>query len=192
MGANSPTPTREEIQADYDRWQAGADVDTAGRVARYVPYLLQRVRDLELAYADGLEQRRLALLPDSEREVHFSELEQHITDLERQLAEAAREINCAGPVAHRIRVLKQEWSEQQRKVEAQRDATLARLRDTLVTWTHTYAPEFCEESKVEEVRKRIKTAGGVIAYIADMNEWLHEQSPTLTDGLESDAAKGEG
>jgi len=83
---SEPTPTREEIQADYDAWQVGANVDTAGRVARRVPYLLQRIRDLELAIADGLENRRLSLLPDTEREVHFEELCQQIATLERELA----------------------------------------------------------------------------------------------------------
>ena len=68
--ASEPTPKREQIQAAYDEWQAGATVDTAGRAARYVPYLLRRVRDLELAYADGLESRRLALLPDTDGAAH--------------------------------------------------------------------------------------------------------------------------
>lgn len=33
-----------------------------------------KIHDLQQAFADGLENRRLALLPDTEREVHFEEL----------------------------------------------------------------------------------------------------------------------
>ena len=46
MGVSQRNPTREEIQADYDRWQAGANVDTAGRVACHVPYLLNERKEL--------------------------------------------------------------------------------------------------------------------------------------------------
>jgi len=91
--ASEPTPKREQIQAAYDEWQAGATVDTAGRVARYVPYLLQRVRNLELAYAAGLESKRLSLLPDTEREVQISELEMKIESLEAKLAECDDELS---------------------------------------------------------------------------------------------------
>ena len=40
----------------------------------------------------------------------------------RLLAEAAREINCAGPVAHRIRVLKRESIDLRDKIKSERDA----------------------------------------------------------------------
>jgi len=40
-----------------------------------------------------------------------------LRDAQQQLYEAAREINCAGPVAHRIRVLKQEHEEEMRKMQ---------------------------------------------------------------------------
>lgn len=42
-----------------------------------------------------------------------------LSRVQTALAEAAREINCAGPVAHRIRVLKQEWSEHIDRLEAE-------------------------------------------------------------------------
>jgi hypothetical protein len=45
------------------------------------------------------------------------QVEERCDQLKKELAEAAREINCAGPVAHRIRVLKQEWSETIRNQE---------------------------------------------------------------------------
>jgi hypothetical protein len=42
--------------------------------------------------------------------------------LQQALADAAMELNCAGPVAHRIRVFKAETGEQIRKAEQERDA----------------------------------------------------------------------
>jgi hypothetical protein len=60
---------------------------------------------------------------------------------EAALAEAAREINCAGSVAHRIRVLKKEWSEEIREVDA--DARLgAALREALAEVTRGEQLEF--------------------------------------------------
>lgn len=44
------------------------------------------------------------------------------------LGEAAREINCAGPVAHRIRVLKKEWSEYIDKLEKENQKLRANQR----------------------------------------------------------------
>lgn len=50
---------------------------------------------------------------------------------EHALAEAAMEINCAGPVASRIRVLKLEFGDHVERLAKQRDAAIAALRDLL-------------------------------------------------------------
>lgn len=71
--------------------EAGKDQDPDALEAAAREPLEQEVRDLKLCIADGLERRRLALLPDTEREVHISELEQRIAELEAKLAEATRE-----------------------------------------------------------------------------------------------------
>lgn len=75
----------------------------------FVPYEeIKLVRSL-LATIKELR-RELALdgEPYTDREKHLA----RISELEQQLAEAAQEINCAGTVAHRIRILKKEHSEQ--------------------------------------------------------------------------------
>lgn len=46
--------------------------------------------------------------------------------VQQALAEAANEINCAGPVAHRIRVLKQEW---QAEIDKIRTNAAERVRE---------------------------------------------------------------
>lgn len=48
------------------------------------------------------------------REVRW--LREEVARLGQELANAAREINCGGPVAHRIRVLKQEHTERVRQL----------------------------------------------------------------------------
>lgn len=50
--------------------------------------------------------------------------------LRKAIAEAASEINCAGPVAARIRVLKQEHADSLRKAEADRDVAESRRSQT--------------------------------------------------------------
>jgi hypothetical protein len=48
---------------------------------------------------------------------------------ERALSEAAMEINCAGPVANRIRVLKRTHEDHLLKLEAERESLRSELRD---------------------------------------------------------------
>jgi hypothetical protein len=45
--------------------------------------------------------------------------EKKIESLEKQLSDAAMQINCAGPVPHRIRVLRKEMSEANEKLQAE-------------------------------------------------------------------------
>jgi hypothetical protein len=47
------------------------------------------------------------------------------------------------------------------------------LRHSMIAlddWLNTYAPEFCDEERVKEARKRIMDEGGTLAYIADLQE----------------------
>lgn len=54
-------------------------------------------------------------------------IERELAEAQQALSEAAREIHCAGPVAHRIRVFKKETSEHIAKVERERDEARGRL-----------------------------------------------------------------
>jgi chromosome segregation ATPase len=47
----------------------------------------------------------------------LSELVRRLTETQQALAEAATEINCAGPVAHRIRIMKREHGERVEEME---------------------------------------------------------------------------
>jgi hypothetical protein len=49
----------------------------------------------------------------------LQQAQQRTREVQLALSEAASEINCAGPVAHRIRVLKQEYTETVMKLEAE-------------------------------------------------------------------------
>ena len=53
------------------------------------------------------------------------------SELRRQLADAARELNVAGPVDHRIRIAKAEWSKALQDLEANRDRLLAERDEAL-------------------------------------------------------------
>jgi hypothetical protein len=64
-----------------------------------------------LADAKGAEQMADELL----------RLRERISELEQALSEAAMEINCAGPVAHRIRVLREGFREKIEQLEKERD-----------------------------------------------------------------------
>lgn len=85
-----------EAQAVIDRF-----TDVRKHIGHVSPWVVEmaaaladaeRSRDeLRRAFADGLEQRRLTLLPDTEREVHFAELQDRITELERELANSVRQ-----------------------------------------------------------------------------------------------------
>jgi hypothetical protein len=55
--------------------------------------------------------------------------EQTIAELRQQLSEAAMEINCAGPVAHRIRVLKAEWQARVERLEKELRDLFIECRD---------------------------------------------------------------
>ena len=39
--------------------------------------------------------------------------------------------------------------------------------DALNAWIHCYAPEFCKKEYVAETYKKIREAGGTLAFIAD-------------------------
>lgn len=66
----------ERMQGDYEYTHNDVMV-----YEKRIAELEQKIRDLKLCIADGLENRRLALLPDTEREVHFEELRQRIAEL---------------------------------------------------------------------------------------------------------------
>lgn len=70
------------------------------------------------AFFDGCARYQKQLFGEADREQY-----------QRQLHEAAREINCAGPLAHRIRILKKEHHE--RVVELRQQ--IAQLREQLRT-----------------------------------------------------------
>src|ERR1051325_3460605 len=66
----------------------------------------------EQAISNADAEHLLSLLAEKEAEVR---------KLQQALADAAREIHCAGPVAHRIRVLKRQHGEEGERLEAARD-----------------------------------------------------------------------
>lgn len=57
-----------------------------------VERLRGKLHDAKMAYADGLEQRRLSALPDTEREVYISEIELEHDRLRAELAEARKDV----------------------------------------------------------------------------------------------------
>jgi hypothetical protein len=61
-----------------------------------------------IAVDDAVREVEAAARESAEAEV--ARLQQERDEARQALAEAAREINCAGPVAHRIRVLRQEFA----------------------------------------------------------------------------------
>ena len=60
--------------------------------------------------------------------------------------------------------------------EAIRDLVVAakKAQEAMNVWVNTYAPEFCDKERVENSRKIISESGGTLAYIADINEQIHE------------------
>jgi hypothetical protein len=46
-------------------------------------------------------------------------LRERVAELEQELSKAAREINCAGPIDHRIRILKNQMRDRERRAFAQ-------------------------------------------------------------------------
>ena len=56
-----------------------------------------------------------------EQHARITALEEELKKSQSELAEAAREIICAGPVSHRIRVLKREHEEELKAAQAEID-----------------------------------------------------------------------
>jgi hypothetical protein len=50
----------------------------------------------------------------------------------------------------------------------------AKGMEAMNVWVNTYAPELCDQDEVAKARKIISDGGGTLAYIADVNEQLHE------------------
>ena len=65
--------------------------------------------------------------------------------LRRMLSEAAREINCAGPVAHRIRILKKEHAAQ--LATAREEGRREVLADLLPKWQKHHEGVMCCDEK---------------------------------------------
>lgn len=65
--------------------------------------------------------------------------------------------------------------------EAIRDLVVAakKAQEAMNVWVNTYAPEFCDKEHVENSRKIISESGGTLAYIADINEQIHESLAKL-------------
>ena len=62
------------------------------------------------------------------------------------------------------------------RAEAIQDLVVAaeKAQEAMNVWVNTYAPEFCDKEHVENSRKIISESGGTLAYIADINEQIHE------------------
>lgn len=86
------------------------------------------------------------------------------------LAEAAREINCAGPVAHRIQVLKRDYSEHIQRLEAHIDAARDQSR-------------FCRGIIRAAFSQCQRCAWGHWLHAPDgwYSEWVHGVEVTETD-----------
>lgn len=67
--------------------------------------------------------------------------------------------------------------------EAIRDLVVAakKAQEAMNVWVNTYAPEFCDKEHVENSRKIISESGGTLAYIADINEQIHEALAKLEE-----------
>lgn len=46
--------------------------------------------------------------------------------------------------------------------------------EAMNVWVNTYAPELCDQDEVAKARQIISDGGGTLAYIADINEQLHD------------------
>lgn len=69
------------------------------------------------------------------------------------------------------------------RAEAIRDLVVAakKAQEAMNVWVNTYAPEFCDKEHVENSRKIISESGGTLAYIADINEQIHEALAKLEE-----------
>lgn len=64
-----------------------------------------------------------------------------------------------------------------------RDLVVAaeKAKEAMKVWVNTYAPELCDKDRVENSRKIISESGGTLAYIADVNEQIHEALAKLEE-----------
>lgn len=97
-----------------------ARLHTAEQLADQLGRALRGDSRLTLAFADQALEKA---------EARAEQAEAALAQREQELADAAMEINCAGPVAHRIRIMRQEWSE---LLEA-KNAELAALQTDLAS-----------------------------------------------------------
>lgn len=91
------------------------------------------------------------------------EAESESTRLKAEIAatECAAEMHCADAVK-----LDSELT-RLREREKAKDEALRMGRVLVDDWINTFAPEFCNEGRVAEARKRIKDAGGTLAYLSE-------------------------
>lgn len=112
-------PSETIVRARKELWLAVATIaamtiDGSTSDARIQRFAAQRVRIMSAVDTLAAENARLTA---------------ELAAARKELADAAREINCAGPVAHRIRVLRQELSDE----NARLTAALDRARENLET-----------------------------------------------------------
>ena len=73
-------------------------------------------------------------------------------------------------------ILCQTWGknvEHNMKVESERDGLRKALEASstaLDDWINTFAPEFCDDERVKEARKRIRDTGGTLSYVTTIRE----------------------
>ena len=73
-------------------------------------------------------------------EQKFREIQRQLAEARQALSEAAQEINCAGPVAHRIRILKQEHATQIEEAQQAREQMNREIAESLAS-----AGKACQE-----------------------------------------------
>lgn len=100
--------------------------------------------------------------------------------LQRLAEEIKSERECRNAAA---RAYEKAESINRRMVEQYRDLVVAakKAQEAMNVWVNTYAPEFCDKEHVENSRKIISESGGTLAYIADINEQIHEALAKLEE-----------
>jgi gamma-glutamyl:cysteine ligase YbdK (ATP-grasp superfamily) len=108
-----------------------SEPDTGG-VEREIRERLEEYPNDDECVCASCEDSRLlrsALDALTRRDEQFAEAQGEIERLREALSEAANRINCAGPVAHRIDVLRQTLSDQLRAAESESASLRARVTE---------------------------------------------------------------